>query len=590
MNACHFFAVIHIMENTSATLEPFSGDYTSSNGGGPGYLLFDDFAVSVRCVVAIGAIIGNAVIIYALFCNRYSWQESHYFTLNVCIQDLLLSLLLLVNLSTRNVYVMTRAVGMLCLLKASLFQIFTTTEAWGIFLLALDRFIYITMPLRYYNIITTKFTLTLIAASWMTITLYSLINYFTFTMPIGTICLPLYYQSKAKVIVAFAIVFIIALMTLFFHCLVGITGFRQHKKSRVLPFRIQEQNHSLHNERMKEKYCDKPCPQAHESDNVDVVSQNKQSIQHDLDDTVVESQEKLSVQHNLDNNVNVESHEKLSLQHDSDNNADVTSPNILSIRHDSDSYVEVASQEKLPVKYDLGCSFNGATLSEYKAQMSVQVEIVEGTLEWSTPDSQLHLYPMYDTELSGSSQKTSLQDDAQPSTSLQLDSVESNSWFRAGSFRIHGGNIENEDILEMVSSAEVFQSIEDNSSGPFQDHQNCKNAMRNQINSQKIKTSKANTAGPMKKEARSSDVDGTVQMRITRMLLVVVAVFLISYFPSTLYTMVFTFIPSMYSDSLNFWLVTFLYINCLLNPLVYLLMYPAFRNTLRRSIRVGTMN
>ena len=77
-----------------------------------------------------------------------------------------------------------------------------------------------------------------------------------------------------------------------------------------------------------------------------------------------------------------------------------------------------------------------------------------------------------------------------------------------------------------------------------------------------------------------------VQMRITRMLLTVVGCYLISYFPWTLYTVAFALIPSLYDDNTNFWLISFLYINCILNPFVYILMYPAFRGKLRRVIGV----
>ena len=89
---------------------------------GPSYLEYDNLALSVRCLMSIGAIMGNLVMVIALYNQRHSWSETNSFTLNVCFQDLFLAGLNLVNLSVRNVDVQAAVTGLLCQFKSFLFS------------------------------------------------------------------------------------------------------------------------------------------------------------------------------------------------------------------------------------------------------------------------------------------------------------------------------------------------------------------------------------------------------------------------------------------------------------------------------------
>ena len=86
-------------------------------------------------------------------------------------------------------------------------------------------------------------------------------------------------------------------------------------------------------------------------------------------------------------------------------------------------------------------------------------------------------------------------------------------------------------------------------------------------------------------QERGSQSSRLIHMKITRVLVIVIGFYLLSYFPQTSYTIAYTFNLVELDGYMNYWLTNFLYSNCFLNPIVYLILYPTFRSSLRKLVR-----
>ena len=214
-------------------------DVISKNVTIPKNFHIPTFALTVRCLVMVTAIIGNILVLRALYSVRHSWKESFSFILNACIYDFLMGSLVMPNvLLTRNLRFVSAWISHYCHYKGVMVGFIFTGQACSIFYLALDRFIFITTPLRYYTIVTPKFTKTATTVTALAVLSYSVFMYKDFNMPKNEVCIASLHVPASYLIAAFASLLIIVMCTTLLHCIVGMIAFRQNralKRTMVLP-------------------------------------------------------------------------------------------------------------------------------------------------------------------------------------------------------------------------------------------------------------------------------------------------------------------------------------------------------------------
>ena len=239
---------------TSSTDLPTVPDSTNGNSTSIAYYHIPTFPLTVRSLILLSATVGNIFVLRALHTLRHSWKESFTFMLNVCIYDLLIGAVFIpTSMMTRNLYGYTAWVRRYCFLQGIIEAFLNIVEPCGIFFFALDRAIFIRAPLRYYNIVTPKFSKTLTITAAVVVLCYSTYLYKDFDMPENEVCISSLYVPKLPLILAFATILIIALCTTLLHGIVAVTAYRQShavKRNGVAPSAfsrsVQNSNSTTH--------------------------------------------------------------------------------------------------------------------------------------------------------------------------------------------------------------------------------------------------------------------------------------------------------------------------------------------------------
>ena len=123
-------------------------------------------------------------------------------------------------------------------------------------------------------------------------------------------------------------------------------------------------------------------------------------------------------------------------------------------------------------------------------------------------------------------------------------------------------------VTPSTSSKETLKK-KNNASGVFE--------MENQTNV----LSKVGTRGNSRQvQQEVSNTSG--QKRITQMLMTIVFLFLLTYFPNPIYRFVTIVNPGYSSDEVLFWVTSFYFLNSSVNPVIYFFFYPDFRQIFRK--------
>ena len=189
---------------------------------------FSPFLVFVRALLAVLAVVGNAVTIITIMRNRQLWKPTYFFICNVCFFDFLYGCFLAPTyLATRKIVITSAAIEIGCTLKGILVGLITTGGTASMLLVAIDRVIYIMVPLRYFSLVTNAFSTLLILGAGLASLAFSTGIYWHNTMTKGFTCLPTVFLRKMESVLAFSYVLFLSIITLILNCIVGAVAYKQ---------------------------------------------------------------------------------------------------------------------------------------------------------------------------------------------------------------------------------------------------------------------------------------------------------------------------------------------------------------------------
>lgn len=114
----------------------------------------------LRCATAVLGVAGNGATVATVARHRELWKPTYLLICNACVYDFLYGAVVApVYLATRDVLVTSGAVRFACLVKGVASVVVTVGEALAMFFIALDRLVYIKMPLHYFSLVTTRLVL-----------------------------------------------------------------------------------------------------------------------------------------------------------------------------------------------------------------------------------------------------------------------------------------------------------------------------------------------------------------------------------------------------------------------------------------------
>ena len=203
-------------------------------------------AAVVRIFLAVLAVVGNAMTILTIIRNRQLWKPTYFFICNACLYDFVYgSFVAPTYIATRKVIVTSTATEIGCTLKGVLVGVITVGGACSMLLLAIDRVIYIFLPLRYFNLVTDRLSAILITLAGLTSLAFSIGIYWNNLLTIGYSCLPTVYLKRVESITAFTYVVLLATVTLILHFIVGVIAYKQGESSiclaRFLTYKLSHQ-------------------------------------------------------------------------------------------------------------------------------------------------------------------------------------------------------------------------------------------------------------------------------------------------------------------------------------------------------------
>lgn len=407
---------------------------------------FEDVSVTVRFLIAVAAIVGNAMIILAIFLIRYKWKLTYLFILNVCIYDFFYGFIIFMIHFTRNIRVTSDVVLDLCEIKGVIIGFCSVGESLGVLFLAVDRFVFIMKPLRYFDLMTNRVGGAMVAGSAVFSLCFPAGVYSSTNMRVGDLCLPTMLLPPALSMLSFGTIFFISTVTLMIHAVITATAIGQHRKTRIFPNALVTVSETV-----------QQSEDVHPTNTTsEQLGSNHKPAENGLGSTSVTNQ------------------------------GAEGSPTFISLD-------KVVTQS------------NGDVIQNIQAQTN---------------------------NSSGS-----------PCTECNSTERDSRAKPRQRGFKgIAGPNRSEGETRQITDGDSVL------------------------------------LGAPGHRESRMAG-----QMRITRMLLVAVGLFLISYYPFTAYSIILKFHPSVLNSMLLYWLTNFWFINCCSNPVVYLLFYPTFRKAFKKS-------
>ena len=187
--------------------------------------------IIVLGAVMVAGVTGNILIMIALYRNRLKWKESFSFILNIAVCDLLICLISIpLLICTKVIPITSRLLELLCRFHAFISIYLNYYETVGVLLAALDRFIFVFFPLRYYSIFTAKFCNVVIIASNALCLIYCVILNSSFQAVYGVKCRMVDWHGKIAYSIGFISILIIASLTFILHSIVTLTACIQYQK------------------------------------------------------------------------------------------------------------------------------------------------------------------------------------------------------------------------------------------------------------------------------------------------------------------------------------------------------------------------